>query len=113
MRPDFHGPSSSPTHPTRRRWLAAAVVPLLAGALCLAPTGPRASGDTSNITSVAKPPLKLAYATNGPLAFPPPSVCAAQFGLACYTPQEIRTAYDVPSSLTGAGQTIVIVDAYG
>src|SRR6185437_8259384 len=27
--------------------------------------------------------------------------------------QYIRSAYDVPSSLTGAGQTIVIVDAYG
>ncbi|MBV9270293.1 MAG: S53 family peptidase [Candidatus Eremiobacteraeota bacterium] len=28
-------------------------------------------------------------------------------------PSEIRTAYNVPSSLTGSGQTIVIIDAYG
>jgi subtilase family serine protease len=31
----------------------------------------------------------------------------------CYTPQELATAYDVPSKLTGAGQTIVIIDAFG
>jgi subtilase family serine protease len=31
----------------------------------------------------------------------------------CYTPQELATAYDIPSKLTGAGQTIVIIDAFG
>ncbi|MGH3007998.1 MAG: S53 family peptidase [Gaiellaceae bacterium] len=45
--------------------------------------------------------------------FPTPSQCIASDGLSCYTPSEIRTAYDVPKSATGAGQTIVIVDAYG
>jgi subtilase family serine protease len=43
--------------------------------------------------------------------------CAPLFGvdfdLACYDPTQIRNAYDVPDTLTGAGQTIVIVDAYG
>ena len=34
-------------------------------------------------------------------------------GLICYSPNFIRTAYDVPSNLDGSGQTIVIVDAYG
>lgn len=33
--------------------------------------------------------------------------------LVCYSPNDIRTAYGYPSSLTGAGQTIVIVDAFG
>ena len=33
--------------------------------------------------------------------------------LNCYTPQELATAYDIPSKLTGAGQTIVIIDAFG
>ncbi len=32
---------------------------------------------------------------------------------ACYAPAPIRAAYDVPSALDGAGQTIVIVDAFG
>lgn len=48
-----------------------------------------------------------------PDGFPKPSTCTAVFGLACYTPSEIRTAYNVPSTLDGTGQTIVIVDAYG
>jgi subtilase family serine protease len=34
-------------------------------------------------------------------------------GLICYSPNFIRTAYDVPSALNGSGQTILIVDAYG
>jgi subtilase family serine protease len=31
----------------------------------------------------------------------------------CFGPQQIRAAYDVPSNLTGAGETIVIIDAFG
>ncbi len=45
--------------------------------------------------------------------FPTPSECIAYYGLACYTPDEIRTAYDIPASGTGAGQTIAIIDAFG
>jgi len=33
--------------------------------------------------------------------------------LNCYTPQELATAYDIPTSLNGAGQSIAIVDAFG
>ena len=71
-----------------------------------------ASGNSSPIIYTASPPHAFAFSkvTQG---FPSPSQCVKDYGLACYTPQEIRTAYDVPSSLTGAGQTIVIVDAYG
>src|SRR5579884_832633 len=73
-----------------------------------------ASGNAAPITYIANPPHVLAVASNGPTAFPyTPSQCVQLFGLACYTPSDIRTGYDVPSSLTGAGQTIVIVDAYG
>jgi subtilase family serine protease len=31
----------------------------------------------------------------------------------CYAPAQIRKAYDIPSKLTGAGETIVIIDAFG
>jgi subtilase family serine protease len=31
----------------------------------------------------------------------------------CYSPQALAKAYDIPGSLTGAGQTIVIIDAFG
>jgi subtilase family serine protease len=33
--------------------------------------------------------------------------------LICYSPNDLRTAYNYPSNLDGSGQTIVIVDAYG
>ena len=33
--------------------------------------------------------------------------------IVCYSPRFIRKAYDVPSTLDGSGQTIVIVDAFG
>jgi subtilase family serine protease len=31
----------------------------------------------------------------------------------CYAPKQIRNAYNIPRYLTGAGQTIVIIDAFG
>jgi len=46
-------------------------------------------------------------------AFPPLSVCKAHYGLACYTPSLIKTAYNVPAQYDGSGQTIVIIDAFG
>lgn len=63
-----------------------------------------------NVKPFEKP---MNQSTDSPDAFPPPSVCESVYGLACYTPAEIRSAYNVPSALDGTGQTIVIVDAYG
>ena len=37
--------------------------------------------------------------------------CSSQ--IICYSPDFIRTAYNFPSNLDGAGQTILIVDAFG
>jgi subtilase family serine protease len=72
------------------------------------------SANSSGIVYKVSPHYRLALASDAPMAFPfTPSQCVTTFGLACYTPQLIRTGYDVPSSLTGAGRTIVIVDAYG
>jgi subtilase family serine protease len=31
----------------------------------------------------------------------------------CYTPQELAAAYDIPAKVTGARQTIVVIDAFG
>jgi subtilase family serine protease len=33
--------------------------------------------------------------------------------LLCYTPADLKVAYDFPANLDGAGQTVVIVDAFG
>ncbi|HUZ87568.1 MAG TPA: S53 family peptidase [Candidatus Baltobacterales bacterium] len=75
-----------------------------------------ASAATLNSTPIsyqANPPAKFGFPAGKTTAFPTPSQCVAAVGLACYTPDEIRAGYDVPAADTGAGQTIVIVDAYG
>ncbi len=82
------------------------------GAAAASPTA--TNSNSGNITYIANPPMKLSTITaTSPSAFPTPAQCVAAFGLACYTPAEIRQAYNIPDSATGAGQTIVIVDAYG
>jgi subtilase family serine protease len=91
------------------RILAATLVAVLAAA---APAA-AGSGNTSTIVYEANPPSTFAFAAAPAAGFPSPSQCVAAYGLACYTPSEIRAAYNVPSRDAGAGQTIVIVDAYG
>ena len=67
-----------------------------------------------NFVYEVHPGWKFAFAAPASTAdFPTPSQCVSVYGFACYTAAEIRTAYNVPASATGAGQTIVIVDAYG
>jgi len=72
-----------------------------------------AGGNSGTIRYEVHPLVHFAFTPKAGQSLPSPSQCVEAYGLACYTPSEIRTAYDVPGSLTGAGQTIVIVDAYG
>jgi subtilase family serine protease len=50
-------------------------------------------------------------------AAPTDKQCRKVFGVPCYSPQEMRTAYGmnglIDSGNVGAGQTIVIIDSYG
>ncbi len=73
-----------------------------------------ASADSSGITYQVNPLMEPSGVTNpGSLTNP---YCSTRNGvqtLVCYTPNDIKTAYNYPSGLTGAGQTIIIVDAYG
>src|SRR5215472_10461470 len=53
-----------------------------------------------------------------PKAAPPTTAdCEAANNLACYTPDDLRSAYDLPAlyarGATGKGETIMIVDAFG
>ena len=86
-------------------------------ALALTPAPAMAgSASPSTIYYQVHPIAKLALATQGatPGGFPlTPSQCVADFGLSCYSPQDLRAGYDFPSQYSGAGQTIVIIDAYG
>ena len=55
----------------------------------------------------------LISSVKGSSAVSQPCLFTADFGVTCYGPFELGQAYDFPSHLTGKGQTIVIVDAYG
>lgn len=66
--------------------------------------------------ATAAPLLKVVSSTH--YAAPPTTQeCVEEIGLACYTPAQFQTAYDMDSlyskGLNGAGKTIVLVDSYG
>jgi subtilase family serine protease len=58
--------------------------------------------------------LKFATASLQP---PSDAFCRINFGSPCYSPQQIRNAYNLTSILnagyTGSGQTIIIIDSFG
>ncbi|TAM74759.1 hypothetical protein EPN44_10140 [bacterium] len=104
------GRSTTPVAPTNAL-LGSASRTIAAARFLTAPAG---APNGTPIIYQANPPRRLALASEGPAAFPfTPSQCVTQFGVACYTPAEIRAGYDVPAALDGSGQTIVIVDAFG
>ena len=104
--------------PSKWKYLSGAVA--LGGSLALATAlgvpASSAAQSTSTVTYNVSPIAKLAVSSQGTTgsSWPyTPSQCVADFGLSCYTPSELRTGYNIPASANGAGQTIVIVDAYG
>ncbi len=107
------------TSSIRRRGLTAAVAVSVAGTaalLALPATGALASTGPSSVYYQVSPIARLAVASQGatPGGFPySPSQCVKMFGLACYSPQDLRTGYSFPAGATGLGETIVIIDAYG
>ena len=92
---------------------------LSALALALALGGGAVMAATSPGTAAAVMPVPLArMASQVSFATPPTTAqCIAAIHLACYSPQQIETAYDMnslySSGYTGAGKTIVIVDSFG
>jgi subtilase family serine protease len=81
----------------------------LATAAVTAPATPATSASAS--ASPAAP-------ARAPAPAPPASArCQRQYGLACYSPEQIQRAYDLPAlyakGLDGRGRTIVIVDSFG
>jgi subtilase family serine protease len=66
-------------------------------------------------TASAEP---LHYLVPHAFAQPPTTAeCESDFGIACYNPNQLENAYGMPllyrAGLTGAGQTIAIVDSFG
>jgi subtilase family serine protease len=96
-----------------------AAIAVSAAALIAAVTGPAAPAVT---TSSAAPPAVTVQPnllhSLGSFAVPPTTAnCEAAYDVACYTPTQIQQAYNLPvlyaHGITGAGATIVIVDAFG
>ena len=102
---------------------AAAGSALLAGttfALAGAAAGPAALASSAGhvpAASVVITPDAI-HAAHTALAVPPSTAfCEQHFKIACYLPRQIEQAYGLPQlyrrGITGAGQTIVIVDSFG
>jgi subtilase family serine protease len=107
----------------RFRYAMAALVPVgAASALAILPVGASAvahaaTAAAGHVTPGVSSPLAYQYvgkagsrSADAGFLFSCQEPGAA---LNCYTPQELATAYNIPSKLTGAGQTIVIIDAFG
>jgi subtilase family serine protease len=104
--------------------LAAATVAATAtlsatGGAALATTTPSSASSavTASGTQVAVYPDAIIF-PHAPTAAPPTdSDCQSAENLDCYTPDDLRNAYDLPAlynrGATGKGQTIMIVDAFG
>ncbi len=101
--------------------LAAGVTALAAGVVAAAaPAGsaatrPDSTAGASAPTIITKPgAVRLGKATQTP---PSTAFCKANFGIYCFNPQQIRTAYNLgpvyANKVTGKGKTIVIVDSFG
>jgi len=99
----------------KHRRLSLAFAAVLAAALASATAASASNNsDFSYVPDVADGPM---------LAFAAPHLpgvgndCApllhAPFSVGCYDPKQIRQAYNVPSTYDGAGQTVIIVEAYG
>jgi subtilase family serine protease len=87
----------------------------MAGALALA-TGSLVAGGVPATASIAIGPMMVSkfVSARQPLSEP---ACESLFTVPCYVPAQVQTAYDEQSlfnsGITGAGQTIAIVDAFG
>jgi subtilase family serine protease len=110
----------------------AALLPALAAATMaatatLSATGGAALGTTSpssasSVVTASGPQIAVypdaIMLSHAPTAAPPTdSDCQAVENLDCYTPDDLRNAYDLPAlyarGATGKGETIMIVDAFG
>jgi subtilase family serine protease len=90
---------------------------LAASTLCVTlSTGMVSAGGVSTAAAGIPPLSKI---VNRPFAGTPPTTaqCENSTGLACYSPNQFETAYDMKSlykdKWTGAGETIALVDSFG
>jgi subtilase family serine protease len=82
-------------------------LPAIAGAVSPHPSGSRTAVDFHAMY------LGRTLPSSQPSPYCNFGTASSPFILVCYTPADFRVAYNYPSYLTGAGETVVIVDAFG
>jgi subtilase family serine protease len=98
---------------------SAAAVPLASvtpGSIAAASTARAVPAITSGLTKgIDGTPMRYVKAVKANAAglFTCQAPESASNPVPCYGPSQIRRAYQVPSNLTGAGETIAIIDAFG
>ena len=97
---------------------AVAALAVTAGGAAPARTGPAAAARTAAASVMIYPNVIRPRGGTFVRATPPTTAdCLAAFHFPCYQPGQIQQAYGLPAlyseGTTGAGQTIVIVDAFG
>jgi subtilase family serine protease len=95
------------------RWAATVGAVVTAIGLVVVAPGSATASVTPALAPYTVHPLVKQFSNGTPAALPVTSDCIAEVGLACYTPAQIRKAYDIPATFTGQGESIAIVDAYG
>ena len=91
----------------------------LVGMGVISPGGGAATMAAHTLSQSARAlPFAPTHVLGTTLSFPPDTnYCRANIGISCYQPAQFQKAYDLQplyrAGLTGAGQTIVIVDAFG
>jgi subtilase family serine protease len=84
-----------------------------AGSVAAAPTVRLTDRMAPAVGMVGEPLYQKTEGPSQPGLFPCQVPQSATNPVPCYAPAQIRRAYDIPRYLTGAGQTIVIIDAFG
>ena len=106
----------------RNRRSKALIAALAAGAGALAAASAAlAASAAPGLAASAQPRVTVGSGItrlDGTLSAPPTTAqCEQLYGLACYQPDQIRAAYNLPAlydrGITGRGMTIVIVDPFG
>jgi subtilase family serine protease len=106
--------------PNRARALFSLIVTaLLIGLFTITPAAPAAAGSAGPGKFPPHRPVPAApgRAPAAAAAVPTDAFCRANYGVPCYSPQEMRTAYGlapiIKAGFTGRGESIVIIDSFG
>src|ERR1022692_2495328 len=90
---------------------------LAAAAACTLFSAAGAAASSADATVRPASGFPAAHGFTGAAGPPTSAECMKALGIACYSPQQVQQAYDLPplyaKGLDGRGRTIVIIDPFG